>query len=414
MSFLKLATPLVDQNVPVIRLRPRTKIAFDPDWPALATTGQILFNKDRTRTTTNKKTKLGTEFMGKLAITEKEFKEVCQQVQHIFPPVKTTFNGKEIPARKPLHSFSHKLPTEIADDRGITRLRQRVTEVRLYEPLGGEKATIYEKGLPVVEIEGKWHVDIQQKIPLSIERDKVTPSYLKSVHVAVLNEMHERLSEKDGSAAWVRLDDARLKPEAVRTIANKKYGEEAVVEDRNDEGSSVEATVHNKNVVPRGAVSSAELKNIRSKTGLLKKAGDVFPTNFRDTSTSVVPPEEYGDDLKRFVKLIENVSPHIIPHKVTVKVIDDPKVKCLGCTHWEKDTYIFKINLAYQDVSDFTDNISLLIHEISHHSVQNNNHGGRDFWESTTMIGAKLALVAADRPELFGHVSTPTVVKKAA
>jgi len=38
VSFLDIARPLAERNVPVVRLRPRTKIAADSDWPALATT----------------------------------------------------------------------------------------------------------------------------------------------------------------------------------------------------------------------------------------------------------------------------------------------------------------------------------------------------------------------------------------
>ncbi len=37
-SFIELARPMAERNVPTIRLRPRTKIAMDSDWPALATT----------------------------------------------------------------------------------------------------------------------------------------------------------------------------------------------------------------------------------------------------------------------------------------------------------------------------------------------------------------------------------------
>ncbi|SRR6266566_843101 len=44
MSFKDIIQPLIERGVPVIPLRPRTKIAFSPDWPTLATTdsAQIL------------------------------------------------------------------------------------------------------------------------------------------------------------------------------------------------------------------------------------------------------------------------------------------------------------------------------------------------------------------------------------
>jgi hypothetical protein len=38
LSFLEIAKPLIERGIPVIRLRPRSKIAMDSDWPSLATT----------------------------------------------------------------------------------------------------------------------------------------------------------------------------------------------------------------------------------------------------------------------------------------------------------------------------------------------------------------------------------------
>ena len=44
-NFLDRALQTVAKGVPVIRLRPRTKIAFDPDWPALATMDESVLRK---------------------------------------------------------------------------------------------------------------------------------------------------------------------------------------------------------------------------------------------------------------------------------------------------------------------------------------------------------------------------------
>jgi len=62
---------------------------------------------------------------------------------------------------------------KVADENGILRSRKRTTKVRLFEvPIGG--AYLYEMGMPVVPIDCKWSVDVQQKVPLNIERDNVT------------------------------------------------------------------------------------------------------------------------------------------------------------------------------------------------------------------------------------------------
>src|SRR5207244_10953088 len=53
-----------------------------------------------------------------------------------------------------LRKFRAVLPTEIADEQGIPRKRDRETEIRIYKVLDGEVPTIYEKGLPIVELTG--------------------------------------------------------------------------------------------------------------------------------------------------------------------------------------------------------------------------------------------------------------------
>lgn len=45
MTFLEIAAPLAARGIPQIRLRPRTKIAMDSDWPSLATTDLEILKK---------------------------------------------------------------------------------------------------------------------------------------------------------------------------------------------------------------------------------------------------------------------------------------------------------------------------------------------------------------------------------
>jgi hypothetical protein len=45
MNFFERAYPTIQKGVPVIRLRPKTKIAFDTNWPLLATTDLVIIQK---------------------------------------------------------------------------------------------------------------------------------------------------------------------------------------------------------------------------------------------------------------------------------------------------------------------------------------------------------------------------------
>jgi hypothetical protein len=381
-----------------------------------STTGQIIFDKDRTRRATNKKTRVGTKFVGKLALTEDEYKQVCEQTQYILPSIKTTFNGVEIPTRKPIRRFAFTLPTEVADEVGITRLRQRDTEIRLYKVLAGEKAMIYEKGLPVVEIDTKWHVDVQQKIPLNIERDNITPSYEKTIYVAVLNEMHDYIERDEAAATWVRtaMGDERSAPEAVHRVMNERFGPDRVSYDPNDKGSNREAASKNFTVIPGGAMSKAEWESAK-RANAITSAGKLFPTNEDAKMAKPADEKDITDDVTKFVRFIGALSPRVLPqHKVTVRVINDKDADHEGCTRWKKDSYIFEFNLAYHDCANWQENYHLFIHELAHHAVQSNDHLLHKFYETSIDIAAKLVTLALEEPELFKDAAVLPAMEDAA
>ena len=85
---------------------------------------------------------------------------------------------------------------------------------------------MFELGIPVVETEDRFHVDIQQKVPLNRDRDNVTPGYLRDVRTAVLNATAHMLDGDDCHSAIVF---TRTKHRA-RQLADKlsKAGHRAV------------------------------------------------------------------------------------------------------------------------------------------------------------------------------------------
>ena len=381
-----------------------------------STTGTVMFDRDRTRRTTSTKTKAGSEFVGELQLTLIEWETVSKKVQLLIPPITTVYNAKDIPSRKPVKTFEVRLPTEIADESGIMRSKQRKTEVRLYKVLAGETSMLYERGIPVVELETKWHVDVQQKIPLNIERDNVSPAYEKAIYVAVLNEMHEKVADEEASAPWVRtaMEDARISDAAVTKVMDVRFGTERVSYDPSDKGSNKEAVSHGHVVVPGGAMSKAEWKNVK-KANAIEAAGKKFPTNLDYSLDKIVPPERYDTHQQKFVRLIEQVSPLLLAHAVTVQIIDDPDEKIYGCSQWLKDGYIFTINIAHQDCSDWKANFHLLIHEAAHHAVQSNDHLCRQFYTTVADLGSMLAQIVLAKPKFFDEIPhlmpTPIVLR---
>jgi hypothetical protein len=375
-----------------------------------STTGQVIFQATGKRKMTDVTTDVGTEFQGVLEMTEEEWLEVGRQARRLFPPVVTTYNGVNVPAREPLKVFQETLPTEIANDRGVLTPRKRQTEVRIYQPIENETPTIYERGIPVVEMDGKYHVSVEQKIPLNTERDNVTAGYLRTVHAVVLEQMVDYITPDDALQPWARtaVETGKLTAATVKKIVDVRFGNKAVLFDHGDVGSNKEATSKGANVINRGAVSREERK-VFLQSHALQKSGDIedYKTEHNHKlAKNTKDPDQYNDDEKAFVGLIEAVSPTLINHAVTVKVVNDPELKLEGCTRWRKASFEFEINLAWHDIHNWTKNYELMIHELAHHKVQSNDHLCHEFYDTVTYVGAKLAKLVKQQPELFPEVET--------
>src|SRR5260370_13992915 len=110
--------------------------------------------------------------------------------------------------------------------------------------------------------------------------------------------------------------------------------------------------------------------------------------------------------MKRYEQLIVDLSPILIGRKVTVSYIEDSDIGFQGCTkRWKKDSYVFEVNLAFHHIDDPQENFELLLHEMAHHREQSNDHLNHAFYEALNELGAMLARLALERPELFPEVS---------
>ena len=137
-----------------------------------------------------------------LRLTPVECRTIAAQARRLIAPenIKTIFNGEPLAFRQPLETLTATLPIEVASADGLLRRSQRETVIRVYSVVPDEKATLYELGIPVVDTGDKWHYDIGQKVPLTLDRENVPPGFLRQVRVAVFNRMHDRLEVDDVNA----------------------------------------------------------------------------------------------------------------------------------------------------------------------------------------------------------------------
>lgn len=267
-------------------------------WAKITTHGElnasVLEFKDdgTTRHGYMKENRSGTLFQAEIKMTRDEYAEVCDQMKRLIPPVGTTFNGIEIWRLDSLCRFETKLPTEVADADGMLRRTVRTATVEVYEDETGT-GEILEMGIPVVTTENGYRLNVLQKCPLNMDRDNVTPGFLRALQAALLNHVHDHMTEKQAADPWAQeaAGDSRATPEAVKAVVTKRFGEHAVVSTPGDPMANAAAEAAGFTVVPGGALSADAWANIR-KHQVLLPSSRVFPTPSPEKLASMAPSGE--------------------------------------------------------------------------------------------------------------------------
>jgi hypothetical protein len=387
-------------------------LAFCEQASIVSTTGGIVFESTGRRIT-RKRTQRGSEFSGLLKLTTDEWEQMCRAVRRLIPPIETIFNGEAIPTRTPVHTFECVLPTVVADNVGTLRRTSRKTEVRVYEPLADESASLYEMGLPVVATGDKWHIDVQQKVPLNLERDNVTPSYLQAVRVAVLNEMSEHLNATDASSGWVRqaAGDEHVNADTFNKVISMRFGDKRVTYDPSDSEANLIAASKGYVVIGSASLSSEEWENVR-RFGSSLPAGRVTPSPkpFSPTGTPLCLLDDRDKDfaINQFEKFAQMLGQELIERSLTVVFANDPGWGFNGCYGGGRLT----VNVHPKGCGWFRGTpaellenwIPFLIHEFAHEKVH--GHLTEDYHVECCRLAGVLARRMHEAPALFALCDT--------
>ena len=379
----------------------------------VSTTGSVTFSSQgRRRRKIRRKT--GTEFTATLRMTRDEYEEALVEIRKVMPPryVATTINGVELKRHECLLSWRSMLPTVVADEKGVLRTKDRSTLISLYEIEPGEVATLYEMGIPVVELEAgvPWHVAIDQKIPLTMERDNITPSYRAKLHVALLNRMADGLASDDCRATWVTsaLGSPAVSDGAVKAVVSKRFGEKAVIADPSDPEGENMAKASGYTVVPGGSFPGSAWDNIKRAEALLP-AGKVTPSPkpFSPDGTPItyIVREVWSSDMEGYVRLV-----NALAERVDIEVLVDftmdrgwgfnaaysPMVA--GGSSGHMTVNFRRLGAAWFAPSNWQEQMKLIIHELGHHW---GHHLEESYHKALCRLAAASVKLALDHPELF-------------
>jgi hypothetical protein len=263
-----------------------------------STKGTVFFNEDGTRRESKAKdcrTKSGSVFTGFIKMNQQEFADVEEMVHTLIPPegVVTLFNGELLERPEKVGEFSCSLQTVISDEEGNLKRTKRITRVDVYEPRGSI-AHIYELGIPVVESGDRYDLDVQQKVPVNMDRDNVPPSYLKALRAHCLNATHDFLTKEEAEETWVTqaMEHKDIGPDAVASTLGQRFGEKRAVFDPNDLEANNRLTGDGYTVISGGTFSKEAWKNVK-ESGAILPSGVIAPT-----------PKPYGEDGKKDVEVL--------------------------------------------------------------------------------------------------------------
>lgn len=375
-----------------------------------STKGSIVFDASG-RSTSKRKTERGSVFRGLMRMTREEYTDVIAALDTLIAPdhCVTTINGKRLGARGFVCAFECTLPTEKADDEGILRRTARKTRVTLHEVSPGETATIYEMGIPIVETGDKWHCNIHQKVPLAIDRENVTPAYLRELRTYVLNETFAMLKgEEDATAAWVRdaSADERAAPAAVERVLTERFGEKRVAFDPSDPEANKLAVSQGYTVIPGGALSAGEWRNVRTSNAALP-AGKVTPSpkpfSPDGSPLKMLARDKWTAGMKDIAAFASAIGALVIGGgaTVTVDIANDTGwpfaavfgQRCITFNAGRLGHRWFDKGRRDPDV------LRLIIHELAHH--YSSDHLSKEYHDALCKVGARVTIAALEQPELF-------------
>ena len=376
---------------------------------SIATTkGTVLFDQEQGRTEKpRQKRERGSVFQGRIRMTREEYAEVCRYLQSLLLPenIVVSFNGQQIQPRKPIRTFEASLDTQIADEQGVMRPTTRKTQVSLYETIEGEVSALYEMGLPIVELNDKWHVSVGQKVPLNRDRDNVRPAYLQAVRVAVLNAAYDLLTTKDdATTGWCKLAgaDERCSDEAIKHLIKLRFGENVAAPDPSDTEAMKRFQSTGGTIVV--GLSKGEWANVK-RAGAVLPAGKICPspkpysTDPKADPAELIPEDQWTAGMRQIADYSAFLGKELMEAAVTVIFVrtDNNFSACYGSRSLHFN--VKKLGHAWfeQGINEQVDR--LIIHEFGHH--YSDDHLSSDYHEALCGLGARLKKLALEKPEAF-------------
>ena len=362
------------------------------------TSGTVIFDS-KGRHNKRSKRDVGSKITVKVAMTKAEYQELLDYVKLLLLPTNVVLklNGNIIKSKKPDREFIATLQTEYLKAETFAKTNRK-TNVQLYElEHTNNMAYIYEMGIPVCKIECEYSVNVNQRIPMGMDRDMVSQAYLKDLFAEILNNTFDALTKENASNTWVRIgmSDDRVSGDAVKQVIKQRYGDKPLTYTVGDSISNDDAIANGHRLVHGAEMSKEEWENIR-KHNALNSTTEVFGRGNCDYWDYEITDEmamvsKLAKKIARFTLNIENLK---------VNFIECDTRNTPSATYGIDGLTFYVSNLGEDWFSDpLKENvINLIIHELGHYGGHHTEVG---YHKTLTKVGAKLMLKALNDPSFF-------------
>jgi hypothetical protein len=369
-----------------------------------------------TLTKLRRKREFGTRVEVEFRCNLDQYVELMDQVLLLSPPdhCMTYINDDWIEPRPVLFEFEESLPTVYADEEGNFKRTKRKTIVKVYECEVGsedyrEEPYIYCLGIPIVPAGGdlgRWHYDVQQRVPVNWERNNLPQSYVNAIKVAAINVGYARLDEEDAQKADVKVAtaDDRIEKEALEHIKVQRYGEKAAVFDPSDTEANKRLVSEGYTLITGGAEPKGFFENNR-KHDIVPAAGVLSPSpkpySENGRPERVIQPDDWTERMHRMAEFWQGMAGFLIGRNIRVRYVKEPQVSWTANYGDATVTInLGRLGMKWPGLSKKDPKVlRLMIHELAHE--RSGDHLSSQYHDGLTELGVKLAKIALEQPDIF-------------
>jgi len=372
-------------------------------WARIVTTsGTLVFDGDgHVKSDPESKTDRGTTIELVIPWGEAERQEIVTKLRSFLPPrlKALSVNGEPVPHRKPGHEIKCSLETVLEDESGL-RPTTRRTRVHVHKATGAG-GCVYELGVPVVELaDCPYLIDVQQKVPVSPNRDTLRPAYLKDLLAEVLNHVAEDLTEENVSATWVRAasEDERASNETLKTVQRKRWGDKVALWS-SDPHANERAVARGYALVHARTLSPEERRRFVKDVGI-RHASSLFPEQLREAKP--IPQDKWTASMRAIAGIFRRVGGKLLAQSVEIRWIHEFKM-AHSASYGNGTLALNKAHLAgwHRDSRLRAEHLKVLVHELAHEGPIGELEHAPEFRRRLERLAGELAMLALEEPAMF-------------